>query len=560
MNLEGQAYESVEADFTWNIPANYNIGVDTCDKWADGSGRLALIYEDRGGEAAEYSFDQLKWLSDHFANTLLRHGARRGDRVAIFLPQSVETAVAHLAVYKAGMIAVPLFALFGVDAIEQRLGDSGTVALITDLSGLDKIRDIRQSLPALKSIYKVGCGAAGPQAGIHSFWGELQTASDEFTPVETAADDPAVIIYTSGSTGKPKGALHGHRVLLGHLPGVELSQQGFPTDATLMWTPADWAWIGGLFDVLLPAWHHGVPVLARRFTKFDGEAAFDLMERHSVTHTFLPPTALKMMCTVDRPERWSLSLKSVASGGETLGEELIEWGRGALGVTINEFYGQTECNVVLSSCAALYEPHIGAMGRCVPGHRVTIVDDAGQEVPPGTIGNIGVESPDPVMFLGYWQNEAATRDKYRGRYLITGDLATCDKDGFFRFVGRNDDVIASSGYRIGPGAIEDSLLRHHAVSMAVVIGAPDVARAENVMAFIVLNPGFIGDENLVREIQQHVKTRLAAHEYPREIRFVESLPMTATDKVMRKELRQTLASGLWTSPPADCLPRESQSH
>ncbi|WP_341318484.1 acyl-CoA synthetase [Paraburkholderia sp. IMGN_8] len=542
MKLEGQTYESITADFAWNIPANYNIGVDACDKWADGSGRLALIYEDHDGKATKYSFDQLKSLSDRFANSLLRHGARRGDRVAIFLPQSAETAIAHLAVYKAGMIAVPLFALFGVDAIEHRLGDSGTVALITDLSGIEKLRDIRQSLPELQSIYNVDGGEAGTQAGNYSFWGELEASSGDFTAAKTTADDPAVIIYTSGTTGKSKGALHAHRVLLGHLPGVELSQQGFPTDATLMWTPADWAWIGGLFDVLLPAWHHGVPVLARRFAKFDGEAAFDLMERHGVSHTFLPPTALKMMRAVERPERWSLSLKSVASGGETLGEELIEWGRNTLGVTINEFYGQTECNVVLSSCAALYEPHIGAIGRCVPGHRVKIVDDAGQEQPPGTIGNIGVESPDPVMFLGYWRLDAATREKYRGRYLVTGDLATCDQDGFFRFVGRDDDVITSAGYRIGPGAIEDSLLRHPAVYMAAVIGAPDSARTEIVMAFIVLNAGFVGDENLARDIQQHVKTRLAAHEYPREIRFVETLPMTATGKVMRKELRLQVIS------------------
>jgi acetyl-CoA synthetase len=540
MNLEGRTYDSIAAEFAWNIPANYNIGVDTCDKWADGSGRLALIYEDHHGRATTYSFDQLKSLSDQFANSLLRHGARRGDRVAIFLPQSPETAIAHLAVYKAGMVAVPLFTLFGVDAIEHRLGDSGAIALITDLSGIEKVRDILPSLPELKIIYSVDADEARVQAGIHSFWTELRVASAGFTPVKTAADDPAVIIYTSGTTGKSKGALHAHRVLLGHLPGVELSQQGFPTDATLMWTPADWAWIGGLFDVLLPAWHHGVAVLARRFAKFDGESAFDLMARHSVSHTFLPPTALKMMRTVAHPERWSLSLKSVASGGESLGEELIEWGKSTLGVTINEFYGQTECNVVLSSCAALFESHEGAIGKRVPGHRVKIVDDAGREQAVGTIGNIAIESPDPVMFLGYWRNEAATRAKYRGRYLVTGDLAICDDDGFFRFVGRDDDVITSSGYRIGPGAIEDSLLRHPAVRMAAAIGAPDSARTEIVMAFIVLNPGFVGDEELVRDIQQHVRKRLAAHEYPREIRFVESLPMTATGKIMRKELRSSV--------------------
>ncbi|WP_144110650.1 acyl-CoA synthetase [Paraburkholderia sp. BCC1886] len=540
MNLEGQTYESLSRQFAWQIPARYNMGVDVCDKWADGSGRLALIYEDHEGCVTRYTFDDLKQLSARFANALLASGAQRGDRIGIFLSQSIETAIAHLAAYKAGMVAVPLFALFGVDAIEHRLGDSGAVALITDTAGVHKVDEIRAALPALRSVFSVDLASDEPdeRAPVRSFWQALNGAAAAFDPVDTGADDPAVIIYTSGTTGKPKGALHGHRVLLGHLPGVEMSQQGFPVDATLMWTPADWAWIGGLFDVLLPSWHHGVAVLARRFAKFDGEAAFDLMARHAVSHTFLPPTALKMMRGVAGPERWPLALRSVASGGESLGAELIEWGRRALGVTINEFYGQTECNVVVSSCAALFEPCIGAIGRAVPGHRVAIIDDAGQELPAGAIGDIAVEAPDPVMFLGYWGNEAATREKYRGRYLVTGDLGVCDAEGFIRFVGRGDDVITSAGYRIGPASIEDSLLRHPAVSMAAVVGAPDAARTEIVVAFVVLKAGFVGDEELVREIQMHVKTRLAAHEYPREIRFVESLPMTATGKVIRKVLRE----------------------
>ncbi|MFM0277816.1 acyl-CoA synthetase [Paraburkholderia sediminicola] len=545
MNLDGQTYESLTANFTWRIPPRYNIGVDVCDKWADGSGRLALIYEDAEGNPTRYTFDELKSLSDRFANALLASGAQRGDRIGIFLSQSIETAIAHLAAYKAGMVAVPLFALFGVDAIEHRLSDSGAVALITDNAGVQKTDEIRNALPTLRNIFNVDIESDSDsnkqQPAARSFWQALNTASAAFTPADTAADDPAIIIYTSGTTGKPKGALHAHRVLLGHLPGVELSQQGFPAHATLMWTPADWAWIGGLFDVLLPSWHHGIPVLARRFAKFDGHAAFDLMARHAVSHTFLPPTALKMMRGVEHPDRWTLALRSVASGGESLGEELIGWGRQALGVTINEFYGQTECNVVVSSCAALFEPSFGAIGRAVPGHHVAIIDANGNELPQGAIGDIAVAAPDPVMFLGYWRNEPATREKFRGKYLVTGDLGTRDADGFIRFVGRGDDVITSAGYRIGPASIEDSLLRHPAVSMAAVIGAPDPERTEIVMAFVVLNPGFIGDEALVREIQQHVKTRLAAHEYPREIRFVESLPLTATGKVIRKALRAELA-------------------
>lgn len=537
---EASSYEMLVEKFEWQIPPSFNIGVDCCDKWADGSSRLALIHETRDGDETRYTFDQLKQLSNQFANALIRAGVKRGDRVGIFLAQSPETAIAHLAIYKAGCIAVPLFALFGVDAIQYRLENSGAAALITDRTGFGKIAGIRATLPALTSVYCSDLDSSDDSSSLLSFWEELQRTSADFTPVATSCDDPAVIIYTSGTTGKAKGALLPHRVLLGHLPGVEMSQQLFPLHATLMWTPADWAWIGGLFDVLLPAWHHGVAVLARRFEKFDAESAFDLMERHAVSHTFLPPTALKMMRGVDNPQRWRLSLQAVASGGESLGEELVAWGRAALGVTINEFYGQTECNVVVTSCAALFTPQPGSIGKSAPGHRVIIVDEDGNELPRDTPGNIAVASPDPVMFLGYWNNEAATREKFRGPAMLTGDLGLCDANGFIRFVGRNDDVITSAGYRIGPAPIEDCLLQHPAVSMAAVIGAPDVQRTEIVMAFIVLKENVLPSDALIREIQQHVRTRLAAHEYPREIRFVDALPMTATGKVMRRELRAAL--------------------
>ncbi|MGN6649897.1 acyl-CoA synthetase [Trinickia sp.] len=533
------SYDSLRASFEWHIPPRYNIGVDVCDKWADGSNRLALVYERRDGSIVRYGFDELKELSNQLAHSFARHGVRRGERVGIFLPQAPETALAHLAAYKLGAIAVPLFALFGVEALEYRLSNSGAVALVTETAGLQKIAQIRDSLPELKTIYCIdGDEPALQAARVLPFWASLEHEVRVFEPVDTSADDPAIIIYTSGTTGKPKGALHAHRVLLGHLPGVEMPQAFFPEQARLMWTPADWAWIGGLLDVLLPSWHHGIPVLARRFEKFDADAAFDLMARHEVTHAFLPPTALKMLRTVDKPrERYALSLVAVSSGGESLGEELIEWGRAALGVTLNEFYGQTECNVVVSSCSTLFEPRIGSIGKAVPGHRVEIVDDAGHVLPAGTEGNIGILAPDPVMFLGYWRNPEATREKFAGDYLVTGDIGVMDTDGFIRFVGRNDDVITSAGYRIGPGPIEDCLLGHPAVRMAAVIGEPDATRTEIVKAFIVLNAGFEPSDALVREIQAHVRTRLAAHEYPRAITFVESLPMTATGKIVRRELR-----------------------
>jgi acetyl-CoA synthetase len=531
------SYTATLEAFSWDIPAYYNIGFDACDKWADGSGRLALICE-TPSDQARYTFDDLKQLSDRFALALRANGVEQGDRVGIFLPQGLETAVAHLAIYKLGAIAVPLFTLFGTEALEFRLADSGAKALVTHNEGWEKLGNIRAALPALATVFNIEQrGLTGQQL---SFWNELERQKAGFVPVNTRADDPAIIIYTSGTTGKPKGALHAHRVLLGHLPGVEMSHNFFPRDAKLMWTPADWAWIGGLLDVLLPSWHHGVPVLACRFAKFDATSAYDLMSRHGVTHTFLPPTALKMLRTREDPRRqWPLQLVSVASGGESLGLELIEWGRTHLGLTINEFYGQTECNMIVSSCSALFAPLVGTMGKAVPGHQVDIVDDAGVKVPNGVEGNIAVHAPDPVMFLGYWNNPEATQEKFAGPYLITGDRGVRDDEAFLRFVGRNDDVITSAGYRIGPGPIEDCLLGHPAVRMAAVVGIPDEQRTELVKAFIILNEGYEGSDALVAEIQDHVRQKAAAHEYPRKISFVESLPMTATGKIIRKELRKT---------------------
>ncbi|HTS52389.1 MAG TPA: acyl-CoA synthetase [Burkholderiales bacterium] len=527
-------YEAVRRQFRWNIGERFNIGVDICDKWAGDAQRLALIYETRDGAVARYTFSQLTRLSNQAANLMRQAGTGRGDRIAILLSQAPETAIAHIAAYKTGAIAVPLFTLFGVDALRFRLADSGAKLLITNREGVAKIAGLRAELPELETVYCID-GAAEGSAAFHE---DLARCSDQFEPVRTRADDPALIIYTSGTTGKPKGALHAQRALLGHLPGVEMSHDFLPHAGDLMWTPADWAWIGGLMDLLMPAWHHGIPVLARRFEKFDPEAAFDLMARHRVRNAFLPPTALKLLRHVARPQqRWRFNLRSVASGGESLGAELLEWGREVLGLTINEFYGQTECNMVLSSCGALFPALPGAIGKPAPGHDVGIVDDAGRILPDEEIGNIAVRSPDPVMFLGYWNEAQATRDKYVGEWLITGDTGVSHPGGYVQFVGRNDDVITSAGYRIGPGPIEDCLLSHPCVALAAVVGIPDPDRTQIVKAFVVLKPGFTASETLKRELQDHVKIRLAAHEYPRDVAFVDALPMTTTGKIIRRELR-----------------------
>ncbi|HYJ20026.1 MAG TPA: acyl-CoA synthetase [Burkholderiales bacterium] len=530
-----ESYEAVCREFSWRIPEFYNIGVDLCDKWADDPSRLALIHEKRDGSTVRYTFAGLKKLSDQAATLFVSRGIQPGDRIGILLPQEPETAIAHLAAYKMGAIAVPLFTLFGIDALKYRLNDAGIRLLVTDSSSMDKIAQIRAALPALETIFCID----GAPPGSEDFHAALAKSGADFVPLATKADDPALIIYTSGTTGQPKGALHAHRTMLGHMPGVEMSHNLLGQEGDLIWTPADWAWIGGLVDVLFAAWQLGVPVVARRFEKFDPEAAFALMARHGVRNAFIPPTGLKMMRNVKNPaQRWKLKLRSLASGGESLGAELLQWAQDTFGVTINEFYGQTECNMTLSSCEDLFPVKPGAIGKPAPGHQVAIVDESGNIVRNGQIGNIAVRSPDPVTFLGYWNRPEAAREKYIGDWLITGDTGTMDDEGYFTFVGRNDDVITSAGYRIGPGPIEDCLIGHPAVRLAAVVGAPDAERTEIVKAYVVLNDGYSAGANLTRELQDHVRTRLAAHEYPRQVRYVESLPLTTSGKIIRRELRE----------------------
>jgi acetyl-CoA synthetase len=494
-----------------------------------------LVYENESGQVERYSFADLKRLSNRLANGLKASGIEQGDRFGILLPQCPETAISHIAVYKIGAIAIPLFTLFGTDAIEYRLSNSEAKGIVTDAANLPKIMQIWPNLPLLKVVI-VTRGAKADQ--VLDFDELVEKGSDGFNPLQTRADDPALIIYTSGTTGPPKGALHAHRVLLGHLPGVEFPHNFFPQVNDFFWTPADWAWIGGLIDVLFPSWHHGVPVLAHRAKKFDPEEAFHLIAKYNIRNAFMPPTALKLMRQVKNPRsRYSYKMRSIGSGGETLGEELLDWGREAFDLTINEFYGQTEANLVVGNCAVIMQNLPGSMGRAVPGHRLAVVDADGRAVPAGTVGEVAVQRPDPVMFLEYWKNPEATADKYIGDWCLTGDLAKQDEAGYFWFVGRKDDVITSAGYRIGPAEIEDCLMKHPAVGMVAVVGSPDEVRTEIVKAFIVLKADVAASDDVATDIKEFVKVRLAAHEYPREIEFVDELPMTATGKIMRKDLK-----------------------
>src|SRR3990170_1422373 len=396
--------------------------------------RVALIHERPDGTMRRYSFRDMQRVSLRVANLLVGLGLARGDRVLLLLGQRPETAMLHLGAWRAGMITVLCSVLFGADAIQYRLETSGARLLVTDAANAPKVLEIRDRVPALAHVLCVD----GPEAGLGDFHALMGRARAEFATVGTLAEEPAFICFTSGTTGPPKGTLHAHRALLGHMPCVELQHEFFPQPGDLQWSPADWAWLAGLMDVLVPSWFHGVPVLAFRPIGFDPEQAYHMMAKHGVRNTLLVPTMLRLMRQVPDPRaRFDLRLRSLVSGGETVGAELIEWARTTLGVRINEAYGQTECNLVLGHNELVMRPKPGSLGLAMPGHVGGVVDDDGNELAAGEVGQLAFKRPDPVMLLEYWNSPEATAAKFAGDWLLTGDLGTRDEDGYFWYRSQN---------------------------------------------------------------------------------------------------------------------------
>ncbi|MGB5864056.1 MAG: AMP-binding protein [Sulfitobacter sp.] len=485
----------------WDIPARLNITRQCLDH---PEAQVAVI-DLTGTVRVDVTYGQLSDMADGLARAMASQ-VSTGARVGVLLSQSPWCLAAHLAIWKIGAISVPLFKLFKHDALASRIGDSGTQLVLTDAEGAALLGDLAQAW----LVEEVGQSGA---------------------PVEyadTGPDDPAVLIYTSGTTGTPKGALHGHRMLTGHLPGVSLSHDILGHAGDCLWTPADWAWIGGLFDVAIPALALGIPVVAARMAKFDVAECQRIISEGHVRNVFFPPTALRMLKAGDARID---GLRSVASGGEPLGAEMLAWGRAAFGLEINEFYGQTECNMVASSCSAQFKAQAGCIGKAVPGFEVAVLDG---DKPAQGEGDVAVRRGAASMMLNYWQRPEETAVKFRGDWMLTGDRGIWEGE-FLRFVGREDDVITSSGYRIGPAEIEDCLLTHAAVATVGVVGKPDPLRTEIVKAYVVLKDGA---QVTVPELQSWVKDRLAAYSYPREIEFLDVLPMTVTGKVIRRSLKQ----------------------
>jgi acetyl-CoA synthetase len=584
--LQMNAYDQLHGDFRWHVPEDFNIADVCCTRWAKETPHAVAIREHVSGkslkESSTYSYLELQQAANLLSTKLTELGVLRGDRVAIVLPQCFETAVAYIAVLQMGAVAVPLSMLFGPDALEYRLNDSDAVVAIVDEASEPVLRQIQSNCPKLALILDV--------AGVFIAYAAIKNIVNNkyivVTKAATKADDGAILIYTSGTTGPPKGALIPHRALIGNLTGFVCSQNWFGFDGiknasskAIFWSPADWAWTGGLMDALLPTLYFGREIIAFR-GRFSPEAAFELMQTQRVTHTFLFPTALKaMMKAFPEPKKhYKLRLEAIMSAGEAVGDAVYDYCQKQLGVTVNEMFGQTEINYIVGNCAVKYPSKPNSMGKPYPGHNVVVIDDDGNICPDGVPGDVAVNrfdihgAPDPIFFLGYWKNEAATRSKFTGNWCRTGDLATRDADGYLWYSGRADDVFKAAGYRIGPSEIENCLVKHPAVANCAVVPKPDAERGAVVKAYVVLSPSYAmkyainsvaaktintsaNDENtsknalkptfepifsekaLILELQNHVKALLAPYEYPKEIEFIDALPMTTTGKVQRRVLR-----------------------
>ena len=573
-------YAALHAGFHWQVPEYFNMAQACSARWAalpDATKRVAVCAYSTPAKRTFYTYSQLQQQANRLSNVLHGLGVRRGDRVGIVLPQRFETAVAYMAVLQMGAVAMPLSMLFGPEALQYRLHDSEAVVVIGDASSLAALGSVRDDCPLLTTVVGVGSAAATRSADLN-YAAALAKAPRSFTAVDTRADEAAVLIYTSGTTGNPKGALIPHRALIGNLPGFVASQNWFGFDGkknrssqAVFWSPADWAWTGGLMDALLPTLYFGRPIVAYN-GRFSPQTALELMRDCGVTHTFLFPTALKAMMKAQPGntgktvrQQFKLKLQAIMSAGEAVGDAVFAYCAQQLGVQPNEMFGQTEMNYIVGNCnmqAAASSAVVpgwpskpGSMGLGYPGHRVAVIDEAGNECAVGVPGDVALNrfdvhgQPDPIFFLGYWKNPAATQARFTGDWCRTGDLAVRDAQGYLWYQGRSDDVFKAAGYRIGPGEIENCLVKHPAVMNAAVVPKPDAERGALVKAYVVIAPEYIAGRadfmparaqfhaELTLALQAHVKGQLAPYEYPKEIEFVETLPMTTTGKVQRRVLR-----------------------
>jgi len=542
VTFDEDSYDEARESFEWDLPAEFNAATDLVGKHPDGD-RPALFQAYPDGRRETYTFDDLDRRSNAVANALESMGVDREDRVAIAVPQKPANVLTHLACWKRGAVSLPLSVLFGDDALRYRLQDSEARVAVVDAAQWETIRAVAPDCPALEHVLVVDGDPEPARIGettVQPFEAAVEGRSSEYEVVATDAETPAIVMYTSGSTGEPKGVLHTHDLWVGHCPAFSMYFERDVRGDSVYWTPADWAWIGALGDLVFPAWHYGRPVVGYPMGSFDPETAFEIAAEFDVTNAFIPPTAIRMLMDVDNPtEQCDLSLEAICSGGEPLTREILEWADAELaGTAINELYGQTEANLLVTNCRDWFSAKPGSMGKPVPGHDVAVIDpDSGEPVDTGDVGEIAVQrGDDPVIFEEYWNAPEKTAAVTLGEWHRTGDLAKRDEDGFLWFVSRDDDLIITSGYRVAPREVEEAILEHDAVEQVGVVGVPDETRGEIIKAVVQPAAGATASDELRTEIRTLVRERLAEYEYPREIEFVDELPTTTTGKIRRTEL------------------------
>ncbi len=510
------SYEQACAEHRWEVPEHYNIATDVCDRHPPD--KLALIHEDPQGQVRRVSWGEIQESSRRFANVLREHGVRKGDRVAMLLPPTPETAGAFFGTWKVGGILLSMSVLYGNDGIRHRLSDSQAKVLVTDAANADRIdRELVEHVVILSEEL-------------------LRGASDSFTTEDTAADDPAQLYYSSGTTGLAKGILHAHRYILGH---EEFLYCHDVRDGEVFHGMGEWAWAAGICPLIGP-WRLGaVQAVLQRQGGFDPAKQLDFLSRHEVTNVFATPTAIRsMMSITDAGQRYPQRFRIVCSAGEPLNPEAIRWVREQYGVTVLDYYGLTE-SYPLCANYPFMEVREGSMGKPMPGWEIAILDEDERPVAGGERGEICLRArSNPHYPLGYWNRPEESEEEFGGEWFHTKDAASTDEDGYYWYEGRADDVIISAGYRIGPFEVESACLEHPAVAEAAAVAVPDERRGTVVKAFVVLAAGHEPSDALAEEIKVYVRENHSAYAYPRLVEFAEDLPKTLTGKIRRIELRQ----------------------
>lgn len=522
--------DSVAAELAGNLQTGINACVECCDRHAT-PGRIALNWEGKDGRSASYTFAQLQELSGRFANFLKAQGVQPGDRVAGLLPRTPELLVAILGTWRAGAVYQPLFTAFGSKSIEYRVAASEARLIITDADNRHKLEEVPQCPPVMTVN-----GASVLTVGDFGFWDEMGKHTTEFAPVMRKADDAFIMLFTSGTTGPAKGVSVPLKALLSFYVYTRYAVDLRPEDA--FWNIADPGWAYGLYYCVT-----GPLMMGHAITFYEGsftvESTYRIIKKYGITNLTGSPTAYRMLIAAgaDAAAPVKGQLRAVSSAGEPLNPEVIRWFREHLDTLINDHYGQTETGMVLCNHHGLqHAVHMGSAGLAMPGYRLAVIDDDEKELGVGQPGVLAVDRPrSPIYwFQGYWQQDSS-RDQ--SDYYVTGDTVELNQDGSISFIGRGDDIITSSGYRIGPFDVESALLEHPAVVEAAVVGKPDPERTELVKAFVVLSKDYAPSAALTEELQQYVKRRLAAHSYPREIEFLTELPKTPSGKLQRFILR-----------------------